>query len=207
MRLALFLDGFDLSSVLGSDPSGVGERILLSGCWGLAEPGHVRPLLDGFVKVVEVQGFVVGSVPQLHSRSGSGEAWVSVANQVTPLGRGFGGLAIRARRVPCGGSGKAGERNTGECSTGLEDVGVGTNQDVGHHATRAVAGDEDTVGVGRIFGDGVADHVSDGEGVTTAIVGESGGRGNIPAASRDDRVGIASSSTKSQFDIRVLAEE
>lgn len=199
MSLPLFPDGLDLSPVLGSHPSGTSERIVFGACRGLADSGHVRPLLDLLGEVVKVQGFVVVSMPQLHSRPSTGEAWVRAPDQVAPLGRGFGKLASRARITPRVCSGETGVRNTGECGAGLENVGVGAEQHVGHHGTRTDAGGEDTGGVGRVSGDGVSYHVSDREGVAAAIVGESGGRVYIPAATRHDGVWIAASITRVSF--------
>lgn len=43
-----------------------------------------------------------------------------------------------------------------------------------------MAGDEDTVGVGGVFGDGVSDHVADREGVTPTVVREGRGGSYIP---------------------------
>lgn len=174
------------------------KHTVFGGGWGLTDASDVRPLLDGLLKVMEVEGFVIGSMPQLHSWAGAGVPRVCVPDQVAPLRGGFGRLTTRTGAVPCARASKAGEGDTGKGRAGLEDIWVGTDQDIGHHAAGAVAGDEDTVGVGRVSSDGIANHVADRERVTTAIVLERVYRGYVPTAAGDDGVWVAAVASQSR---------
>lgn len=191
MRLPLFADSLDLRAVPGADPAGLAKHTGFGGGRGLADASHVCPLLDGLLKVMEVEGFIIGSVPQLHSRTSAGVPRVRVPDQVTPLRRGFGRLTTRTGAVPCTRARKAGEGDTSKGRTGLEDVWVGADQDVGHHAAGAVASDEDTVGIRGIPSNGIANHVADREGVTAAIVLEGVYGSYVPTAAGDDGVWVA----------------
>lgn len=114
----------------------------------------------------------------MHPGAGAGVVGVVRAYEVSPLLGGLGDLAVGALVVPSrgflGGGGtldvEASVRNTGVDGTGLENVGVGSDEDVGHHGTRAGSGNENSLGVSTVLVDCVLDHVDDGLAVTTAIV-------------------------------------
>ena len=117
----------------------------------------------------------------LQPGSGAVEARVHVADLVAPLLGRLDELAVCARVGPSGGilgGGGSGNReaaggNTGVDGTGLEDVGVSGDEDVGHHGARAGADGEDPVGVSAVLVYGVLDHVGNGLAVAAAVVGES----------------------------------
>lgn len=117
----------------------------------------------------------------LQSRARAVVAGVHVADLVSPLLGGLDELAVGARVGPSGGilgggsarDGEAAGGDTGVYGTGLEDVGVRGDEDVGHHGARAGADGEDSVGVSAVLVYGVLDHVGNGLAVTATVVGKS----------------------------------
>src|SRR5690349_14338370 len=63
--------------------------------------------------------------------------------------------------------------NTSPCASGLEDIGICSHHNLGHHTTTGHASDENSVWIAIVFLQSPFDHVYDSEGVATAVVCES----------------------------------
>lgn len=179
---ALGGDGVEVGAVDGAGPAsdgGVGDGGLGGG--GVAK--DVGPLLDGLVVVVVVDDFVAGAVVDGDLGTGSVVAWVSGADEITPLLGGLGEVAVGAVGVPHAGGGEAAVWDTGEGSSSLEEVWVGSHEDLGHHSTGGGSGGIDTGGVDAVCVDGVANEGGDTAGISSSIVREGGGGSDIPAPS------------------------
>ena len=141
-----------------------------------------------------------------HLRVRPSESWVVAADLVTPLLRRLDQGAARALVVPAWGilawlrafNVEAAIRDARVGGSGLEDIRVGTSEDVGHHGARAGAGGVHAVCISAKVGHGVLDHVDDGQAVAAAFVGQGGSRGDVPAAAgrrcirvyHDEAVGV-----------------
>lgn len=78
-------------------------------------------------------------------------------------------------------AGKATECYAGPCGTGGEDVGVGTDQDIGHHCAGASAHGEDTVCVAVVFAQGVFYHADYSERITATVMRKCFAGRDVPA--------------------------
>lgn len=126
------------------------------------------------------------------------ESWVVAADLITPLLRRLDQGATRALVVPAWGilarlsafdvEAAIGDARVG--GAGLEDIRVGTGEDIGHHGARAGAGGVHAVRIAAEVGHGVLDHVDDSQAVAAALVGQRGGRGDIPAAAGRRCIGV-----------------
>lgn len=164
--------------------------VVLGGSGGGAETEHVGPLLNTLAVVVVVEDLVVGAMPELHLGAGTGVPGVGVAHEVAPLSGGLDGLTIGAGRVPHAGAGKAGEGDTGKGGDTGEDVRVGASEDLRHHGAGGGSGCEDTRGIAGVRGEGVLHHVDNSEGITAAVVSESGGGVDVPAVAGVGGIGV-----------------
>ena len=153
--------------------------------------------------------YIRSTVPELEFGAGTREARVTVADKITlrrrtvstsvhsiitqnahPLLRCLDELASSTLAVPHVRTSEASVRNAREGRAGLEEVGVGTHEDVGHHGTRARTRGEYTAGINAIVLNSVAHHGSDSEGIASLVVREGRRAVNVPASSRVGRIGV-----------------
>lgn len=130
--------------------------VLSRGSSGLADPKHIGPLLDLFVKVLSVQGRVSCAVPELHLGACAGVAGVPRASEVSPLLAGLDNLTVGACTVPHAITGKTAIRNASKGSTATNQVGVSTREDISHHGARRSTRSKDFGGVDAKLGDEVS---------------------------------------------------
>ena len=113
-------------------------------------------------------------MPHLHLRARPSVSGVRIVHALRPLRASEDELALSALGVPAVlrliGLGEAAKGNTGVDDAGLEDVGVGTSKDAGHHCAGGRADGEDTVGVDAPIGDGEPRCGGNPDGVATPVV-------------------------------------
>lgn len=208
MSDTLSRDGLEERTVDGAGPA-VDGGVGLRGGGGLGISKYVGPLLDGFLVVVVVEGFVVGTVVDCEfgtragvtcncrvskvlkielikkmegqckrkrqrergkekKRTGEGSderderdeihTRVSVTNEVTPCLCGTRLLALSTLGIPHARSTEATEWNTSKRGSSLENIGISTHQDLGHHSTRRAASDINTLRVGLVLVKSICNH-------------------------------------------------
>ena len=92
----------------------------------------------------------------------------------------LGACLVRAEGGSCGRPSEARVGSARVGSAGLEDVGVGTCHDVGHHGAGGGPHDIDAVTVTVVLGQGVVHHADDSEGVAALSVGQARGVLHVP---------------------------
>lgn len=163
MSNVLCADAYKLSAI-AVDHGGVAIAGRVGNVLGERHPKQTAPFLELLAQVGIFDKAVCGSVVGHEARILAVEARVHGPDLRIPLGLRLDDLAVCAARVSGTRAGSWATSYTTCCHSRVagccrDDIGIGGHHDVGHHASRAGASDEDLGWVGGIRLDDILDHL------------------------------------------------
>lgn len=156
---------------------------------------YSRPLLKLLISSLRANKAISQTVRNQESRTLSSVSGIRVLHERAPLVGSVSkslstGLVGTERRGVALGSSEARERDARVRSTGLEDIGVGSDHNVGHHGARGTAHDENLGFVAVVLLQRVVDHADYAEGIAVAAVREGSCVVHVPAVGVLGRLGV-----------------